>query len=147
MKKLIIIIAIVIQGIAATAQEVSVLDSTIIQDTKLLIAKERIQEMFNALEKFASEEKIQNDSIAFKQPTQRFIRAVEKDFNRYLESFIRVDTIKIDTTELTERIGKLQKWQQKVLNDDEIKEATNLSAWERKNDELIKLLKYKKQIK
>lgn len=126
-----------------------VLDSTIIQDTKLMLAYNRLYSeggIIDVISKEASREKAENGEIKKAAATQKFLENINQAYNTYASKFIKVDTVYVDSLKLVNQITKIQNWQQKVLNDPEIKETTSLSIWEQKTKRLEKLLYYQKQL-
>lgn len=126
-----------------------VLDSTITNDMKLLIANDRLYAKGGLIETLVnqvSKEKAETGEIQKAAATQNFIDKLNQAYKNYAVKFIKVDTVYIDSLKLVNQIVKIQKWQQKVLNDTDIKEATSLSIWEQKAKRLEKLLYYHKQI-
>lgn len=127
-----------------------VLDSTIINDMKLLIINDRLYTkggLIEAIVTQASNEKAKTGSILKASETQAFIDGLNALYKKYALHFVKIDTVYIDATQAAIEIEGIQVWQQSVLNDPEIKNATNLSVWEEKSKRLEKLLYYQNQLK
>jgi hypothetical protein len=148
MKKLTLILIFTAAIFAANAQMVTVLDSTIQNDMKLLIAADRIftkNGLIEAIVNEASKEKAETGKIEKAQATQNFLDNIKADYQKYALKFIRVDTLRVNKDSINAEITRIQAWQTKVQNDPEIENVTTLSAWKRKAERLQKLLYYKRQ--
>jgi hypothetical protein len=160
MKKAILIAVIALVALAtAQAQVISdedfsgstmVIDSTEVEnDMKLLIAHDRLygkNGLINVLIKQASKEKAETGTIVKAAATQRFIDNIGVQYEKYASKFIKVDTVYVDSIKIENQITKIKEWQEAVINDPEIKEATSLSVWEKKSKRLEKLLYYQKRL-
>jgi len=157
MKKMILMLTIVVLAAASYGQitqidtigKVQVLDSTIINDVKLLIVADRLYSkngLIDAIVQQSSKEKAETGKIEKSAATQNLIDNLNADYDKFLKKFIKVDTLWVDTASVKNQISQITEWQQKVLLDPEIKNATSLSVWEQKSKELDKLVRYKKQI-
>lgn len=150
MKKLITLFIVVLLGIATNAQDsviyVQVLDSSIVQDTKLRIAKERLEALISDMESHASEEKGETGTILYKNETVLFLGHIKQAYLEYANSLLVVDTVSIDSAATMDRITEIKKWQTDVRNDTDIQEATSLRKWKRLNAELTKKIMYMKQL-
>ena len=126
-----------------------VVDSTITNDMKLLIAADRLYAkggLIDALVNQASKEKAETGGIQKAAATQNFIDKLNTAYQNYAAKFIKVDTVYVDSLKIENQITKIQTWHQSVLSDPEIKNATSLSIWEQKQKRLEKLLYYQKQL-
>jgi len=137
-----------IQQDTSSINKVQVLDSIVINDIKLLIVADRLYSkngLIDAIVTQASKEKAETGKIEKSAATQTLIDNLNEDYNKYLKKFIKVDTLWVDSVSVKSQISQITEWQQSVLLDPEIKNATSLSVWENKEKELNKLLKFKRQ--
>jgi hypothetical protein len=158
MKKIVLILGMVITSIASFGQlpvvdtsnvnKVQVLDSIVTNDVKLLIVADRLYSkngLIDVLVTQASKEKAETGKIEKQAATQNLIENLNQAYDKFLKKFITVDTLWVDTVDVKNKISQITEWQQSVLLDPEIKNATSLSVWENKDKELQKLRKYKSQ--
>jgi hypothetical protein len=117
----------------------TITDTTYVQEYKLRVVSEKLfgkNGLYATIEKIASKEKIKTDTILYRQSLEIFLNSVNLAYKEYLKAFTRIDTVRIDVKEVDKKVQELQRWQQKVLNDKEIKNATSLGVWEEKAKEL-----------
>jgi hypothetical protein len=127
-----------------------VLDSTIINDMKLLIINDRLYAKGGLIETIinqASKEKAETGNILKASETQAFIDGLNALYKKYALHFIKVDTVYIYATQASDEAEEIKVWQQSVLKDPEIKNVTSLTVWEEKSKRLEKLLYYQSQLK
>lgn len=128
---------------------VNVYDTIVNNDTKLLIANDRLYSkngLIEAIVKQAGQEKAETGKIEKQAATQTFIDNINSAYAKYEKKFARVDTLSVDSNDVKLSIQKLSDWQNSTLADPEIRDATTLGVWERKNKELQRLLKIYEQI-
>jgi hypothetical protein len=126
-----------------------VLDTAIVNDTKLLIIADRLYSkggLMNDLIKEASREKAETGKIVGQNALQTFINYTNTGYDKLIEKFVRIDSIYVDSLEVMQRISQIETWQNSVLNDADIKNATNLGVWDKRDAELQKLRRYRQQI-
>lgn len=159
MKKIILIIAIVIVAMAATAQieefetdtfevipMVIVLDTVYHPDIKSLYFSEQILKIKEREEQFISAEQSETDTVLFYDEFQLALNTLLQLDCDLKKLFIRVDSIEIDTALVNLQISEIEIWQAKILSDTKIKEPIT-DKWKNENKKLIRLKKLIKQIK
>jgi len=132
-----------------TVAKIQVLDTTVVNDMKLMIVSDRLYSkngIIDALVQQASREKAETGKIEKMAATQNFIDNINADYQKFLNKFVKVDTIFVDPLQVDAEIARISQWQNSVLSDPEIKNATSLSVWEQKDKELQRLVRQKKQI-
>lgn len=133
-----------------TTTKVAVFDTTIVNDMKLLIVADRLYikgGLVDVLIEQASKEKSETGEIKYQEATQAFLDALNNEYSKFLKAFIKVDTVMVEQQAVESKIQEIETWQQSVINDPEIKNATSLGIWEEKSKELNKLKAYDNQIK
>jgi hypothetical protein len=126
-----------------------VLDTAIVNDTKLLIIADRLYSkggLMNDLIKEASREKAETGKIVGQNALQTFIDYTNTGYDRLIAKFVRIDSIYVDSLDIMQRISQIETWQNSVQNDPDIKNATTLGVWERRDAELLKLRRYRQQL-
>ncbi len=156
MKKVSIIIILLVASMVCMSQIVTtpdssmvqVVDTTIVQDMKLLIIADRLYGkggLTEILNTEISKEKAVTGEIIKLDATQAFLDEVAKSYAKYINEFIKLDTVLIDPVEMADKINEIIAWQTNVLSDPEIKNVTTLSVWEEKSIELEKYINLKTQ--
>ena len=155
MKKLLLLIAIVIQGITATqaqaqeldfkkelekdtVQKVAIVEATVSNDYKLKVATEKVSQLIAVMERIMSAEKLQTDTIVNKDATKLFLSEILTSFTKFQSAFVQNKTINVDPKQITTKLNELETWKQKVESDTEIKDISTLPEYQRKIKELEK---------
>lgn len=161
MRKMIFIVMTLLMSLIGFSQQVSptqkpivekvqVYDSTIVQDTKLMIVANSLygqNGLVKSLIRQVSVEQSDSGKVIYLDETQRFVDNLNKCYQDYLKNFLNIDTSFVDPLAINKEIQELANWQQTVLNDSIKKSSTSLTVWSEKSSRLEKLQRYRNQIK
>lgn len=151
MKRLVLLTVFIIVAMVAVSQEVQIVDSVLVPDFKLKVVN---YALFNnpetdkkGLLPFLSEViRTEGEPSKNSDATQVFIDELVISYQKYLNSFISIDTVIVNVKELEDNIFKLKKWREDILNNEEERGKVSLLEWESKNKDLEKYLRYYSKI-
>jgi len=137
------------EGLKGKVESVTVKDTTIANDMKLLIVADRLYSqngLFDAIDKEVSRQLAETGESKELESIKEFLIKIDNAYKDLVKNFYIINEVTVDPENVQSQIIEIQEWQESVLSNPDIKNATTLGAWESKSNELQKLSTYKKQI-